>query len=65
MAYEHVVVAVLRLQDDVAPPAGHGEQDARDPDGEDAGPYPRPGNREVVHVKDEAERRAETRIPCR
>src|ERR1700735_5915032 len=32
MAHDNVVVAALRLRHDIAPPASHGEQDARDAD---------------------------------
>ena len=32
MAHDNIVVAALRLGDDITPPARHGEQDARDAD---------------------------------
>ena len=42
MTHDRIVVAALSLEDDVAPPAEHGEQDARDADGQNRRAEPRP-----------------------
>src|SRR5579863_1447377 len=48
MADKEIVVAALSLADDIAPPPGHGEQDARDADGQK-----RRAQTRVVHRPDE------------
>ena len=52
MPHDHIVVAALSLEDDVAPPTEHGEQDARDADGQNCRTETRP-----VHRQYEAKRR--------
>src|SRR5208282_598974 len=57
MTDDYIVVAVLRLKDDIAPPAEHREQNAGDPDGQQRRAYFRPPDRLIVHEHDETKRR--------